>query len=188
MTERASQAELVKNQVQIVKEKAEILVAQIAIEKALAEEKLEAAKPALQEAEAALNTIKPAHIGKSFYYLNIRNLLSSIKCHLVNIILNLNLYEKLINLQICIFKNQDKNCHVLHNNFYCSIYNSALPINLTIVSFHMKPSNLQSQLISDYAETLWQSSLPESKFSTKIYLDTLNAQTIHTYMRLPMCD
>ncbi|KAK4873406.1 hypothetical protein RN001_015435 [Aquatica leii] len=62
VTERASQAEIVKNQVQIVKEKAEILVSSIAEEKALAEEKLEAAKPALEEAEAALNTIKPAHI------------------------------------------------------------------------------------------------------------------------------
>ncbi|XP_015833540.2 dynein axonemal heavy chain 5 isoform X3 [Tribolium castaneum] len=62
VTERAMQAEIVKNQVQKVKEKAEILVTSIAAEKALAEEKLEAAKPALEEAEAALNTIKPAHI------------------------------------------------------------------------------------------------------------------------------
>ena len=63
VTERARQAESVKNQVMQVKEKAEILVASIAKEKSIAEEKLEAAKPALMEAEAALNTIKPAHIG-----------------------------------------------------------------------------------------------------------------------------
>ncbi|XP_039763737.1 dynein heavy chain 5, axonemal [Pararge aegeria] len=62
VTDRAMQAEIVKNQVQIVKEKAEALVAYIAEEKEKAEMKLEAAKPALEEAEAALNTIKPAHI------------------------------------------------------------------------------------------------------------------------------
>lgn len=62
VTERAEQAEIVKNQVQIVKEKAVALVDYIAKEKATAEQKLEAAKPALEEAESALNTIKPAHI------------------------------------------------------------------------------------------------------------------------------
>ena len=62
VTERAMNAELFKNEVQKVKDKAEQLVACIAEEKALAEQKLEAAKPALEEAEAALNTIKPAHI------------------------------------------------------------------------------------------------------------------------------
>ncbi|XP_033231151.1 dynein heavy chain 5, axonemal [Belonocnema kinseyi] len=62
VTERATHAEIFKNQVQKVKEKAEQLVACIADEKAIAEQKLEAAKPALEEAEAALNTIKPAHI------------------------------------------------------------------------------------------------------------------------------
>lgn len=67
MTERARQAESVKNQVMQVKEKAEILVASIAKEKSWAEEKLEAAKPALMEAEAALNTIKPAHIGRKVF-------------------------------------------------------------------------------------------------------------------------
>ena len=49
----------------IVKEKAEILVETIAKEKAIAEEKLEAAKPALEEAAAALDTIKQAHIGNT---------------------------------------------------------------------------------------------------------------------------
>jgi dynein heavy chain len=34
----------------------------------VAEQKLEAARPALEEAEAALNTIKPAHIGLINYY------------------------------------------------------------------------------------------------------------------------
>lgn len=51
-----------KNQVMKVKVKAEALVESIAKEKAIAEEKLEAARPALEEAESALNTIKPAHI------------------------------------------------------------------------------------------------------------------------------
>lgn len=63
VTERARQAESVKNQVMTVKEKAEVLVDGIAREKSLAQQKLEAAKPALMEAEAALNTIKQAHIG-----------------------------------------------------------------------------------------------------------------------------
>ncbi|KAF5305838.1 hypothetical protein FQR65_LT07577 [Abscondita terminalis] len=62
LADASQRAERVLTEVQIVKEKAEILVSSIAHEKALAEEKLEAAKPALEEAEAALNTIKPAHI------------------------------------------------------------------------------------------------------------------------------
>lgn len=78
VTERASQAEIVKNQVMIVKEKAEILVTSIAEEKALAEVKLEAAKPALEEAEAALNTIKPAHIGIMQFFHTIEIILSYI--------------------------------------------------------------------------------------------------------------
>ena len=58
------QAETVKNQLQKVKGKAEALVKHISAEKARAEQKLEAAKPALEEAEAALNMIKPVHIGQ----------------------------------------------------------------------------------------------------------------------------
>uniref|UniRef100_A0A8C9TK44 Dynein axonemal heavy chain 8 n=1 Tax=Scleropages formosus TaxID=113540 RepID=A0A8C9TK44_SCLFO len=58
----AEAASIVKNEVQIVKDKALSIVQGIEKEKAVAEVKLEAAKPALQEAEAALNTIKPADI------------------------------------------------------------------------------------------------------------------------------
>ena len=62
VTEAARDAEKVKNKVMIVKDACEKMVAEIAIEKAIAEEKLEDARPALEEAEAALNTIKPANI------------------------------------------------------------------------------------------------------------------------------
>uniref|UniRef100_A0A5K3EIA0 AAA domain-containing protein n=1 Tax=Mesocestoides corti TaxID=53468 RepID=A0A5K3EIA0_MESCO len=55
-------AEQVKNKVLVVKDKCEKIVSSIAAEKAVAEEKLEAARPALEEAEAALNTIKPGDI------------------------------------------------------------------------------------------------------------------------------
>lgn len=55
-------AEEVKNKVQVVKEKCETIVNGIAEDKAVAEGKLEAARPALEEAEVALNTIKPADI------------------------------------------------------------------------------------------------------------------------------
>lgn len=47
---------------QVVKDKAQAIVDDIDREKVLAEAKLEAAKPALQEAEDALNTIKPGDI------------------------------------------------------------------------------------------------------------------------------
>ena len=51
-----------KNQVQKVKDKAQSIVDSIEADKAVAETKLEAARPALEEAEEALNTIKPADI------------------------------------------------------------------------------------------------------------------------------
>ena len=62
MTIKAQAAEKVKAEVQKVKDKAQALVDAITAEKAVAEGKLEAARPALEQAEAALNTIKPAHI------------------------------------------------------------------------------------------------------------------------------
>lgn len=48
-------ATAVKNEVQIVKDKAMKIVQEIQAEKAVAEVKLKAAEPALAEAEAALN-------------------------------------------------------------------------------------------------------------------------------------
>ncbi|RXM37302.1 Dynein heavy chain 8, axonemal [Acipenser ruthenus] len=62
VTVSAEAASIVKNEVQLVKDKAQKIVDGIGKEKAYAEVKLEAAKPALEEAEAALNTIKPADI------------------------------------------------------------------------------------------------------------------------------
>ncbi|XP_035209771.1 dynein heavy chain 8, axonemal-like isoform X2 [Stegodyphus dumicola] len=59
---KTESAEVIKNEVQIVKDKAQKIVDKISIEKAIAEEKLEAARPALEAAEAALQTIKPADI------------------------------------------------------------------------------------------------------------------------------
>lgn len=58
VTESAEAASKVKNEVQGVKDKAQKIVDEIDVEKVKAETKLEAAKPALEEAEAALNVSK----------------------------------------------------------------------------------------------------------------------------------
>lgn len=57
MITSSTAAEIVKNDVQKVKDKAQIIVDEINVEKTYAEGKLEAAKPALMEAERALQVI-----------------------------------------------------------------------------------------------------------------------------------
>ena len=54
VTQKAQAAEVVKASVQTVKDKAQGIVDEIAVEKAIAEKKLAAAGPALAQAEAAL--------------------------------------------------------------------------------------------------------------------------------------
>lgn len=55
MEESAKAAEVIKSQVSVIKESAEELVAQITVDTEIAMGKLSEAKPALDEAEAALN-------------------------------------------------------------------------------------------------------------------------------------
>ncbi|XP_060937369.1 dynein axonemal heavy chain 5 isoform X1 [Limanda limanda] len=62
VTVKAEAAEIVKKEVQKVKDVAQNIVDKICADKAIAERKLEAAEPALAEAESALQTIKPADI------------------------------------------------------------------------------------------------------------------------------
>lgn len=62
VTVQAEAAEIAKQEVQKKKDKAQSIFDSISIDKRTAEAKLEAAKPALIEAENALLTIKPADI------------------------------------------------------------------------------------------------------------------------------
>ena len=62
VTTQAQAAEKVRQEVQKVKDKAQSIVDVITIDKQSAEAKLEAAKPALIQAENALKTITPGDI------------------------------------------------------------------------------------------------------------------------------
>lgn len=67
VSKRADAAEVVRDSVERAKNAAQAIVKDIQVDKAVAEEKLEAARPALEDAEAALNTIQPTHIGESLF-------------------------------------------------------------------------------------------------------------------------
>ena len=62
VTQRSKESEIIKDKIKVDKVKAEDIVSSIEGERVYAEEKLEVARPALEEAEAALNTIKQANI------------------------------------------------------------------------------------------------------------------------------
>ena len=62
VTKKAKEAEVIKEQIVTDKNKAQAIVDNIEVERKAAETKLLSAKPALDEAESALNTIKQSNI------------------------------------------------------------------------------------------------------------------------------
>lgn len=68
VNEKKTAAEKVKAKVQVSKDEAETILKEIAKDKAIAEQKLQAAEPALLEAEAALQVCIIIDITSSFEY------------------------------------------------------------------------------------------------------------------------